>query len=59
MYSSFSQGYGNSAMGNLGAGIAGVQNKASGMIAKFRNNKVVSGTSDFLYSNSLVAKVCF
>ena len=61
MYSSFSQGYGrsNSAMGNLGAGIAGVQNKASGMIAKFRNNKVVSGTSEFLYSNSLVAKVCF
>ena len=26
---------------------------------KFRNNKIVGGTTDFLYSNSLVAKVCF
>ena len=45
--------------GNLGAGTANAQNQANQMMAKFRNNRMVSGTTDFLYSNSLVAKVCF
>ena len=45
--------------GNLGAGTANAQNQANQMMAKFRNNRMVSGTTDFLYSNNLVAKVCF
>ena len=45
--------------GNLGATSANAQNNANQMMAKFRNNRMVSGTTDFLYSNSLVAKVCF
>ncbi len=45
--------------GNLGATTANAQNNANQMMAKFRNNRMVSGTTDFLYSNSLVAKVCF
>jgi hypothetical protein len=57
-YSSFSQGY-NNPMANLGKGFANAQLGASGTFNKFRNNKVVSGTTDFLYSNSLVAKVSF
>ena len=57
-YSGFSSGY-NNPMADLGKGFAGAQNATSGMMSKFRNNKMVSGTTDFLYSNSLVAKVCF
>jgi len=57
-YSSFSQGY-NNPMSDLGKGFANAQLGASGTFNKFRNNKVVSGTTDFLYSNSLVAKVSF
>ena len=57
-YSSFSQGY-NNPMSDLGKGFANAQLGASGTFNKFRNNKVVSGTTDFLYSNSLVAKVFF
>ena len=58
MYSGFSKGI-NNPMRNLGSGVSNVESSASGMMAKFRNNKIVGGTSDFLYSNSLVAKVCF
>ena len=58
MYSGFSKGY-NNPMRNLGSGASNVAASSSGMMAKFRNNKIVGGTSDFLYSNSLVAKVCF
>jgi len=58
MYSGFSKGYKNP-MRNLGSGASNVAASSSGMMAKFRNNKIVGGTSDFLYSNSLVAKVCF
>ena len=60
-YSSFSSGYGQNQgiMGKLGSGLAGAESGASGMMSKFRNNKMVSGGTDFLYSNSLVAKVCF
>ena len=61
-YSSFSSGYGQNP-GIMGKPwevvLAGAQSGASGMMAKFRNNKMVSGGTDFLYSNSLVAKVCF
>jgi len=57
-YSSFSQGY-NNPMADLGKGFANAQLGASGTFNKFRNNKIVGGTTDFLYSNSLVAKVCF
>jgi len=45
--------------GNLGGTAANAQNNANQMMSKFRNNRMVSGSTDFLYSNSLVAKVCF
>ena len=57
-YSGFSSGY-NNPMADLGKGFANAQNATSGMMSKFWNNKMVNGTTDFLYSNSLVAKVCF
>ena len=57
-YGSFANNY-NSPMADLGSAVAGARNRAGGMFANFRNNKVVSGTTDFLYSNTLVAKVCF
>ena len=57
-YGSFASNY-NSPMASLGNAVAGAKNSAGGMFSKFRNNKVVSGTTDFLYSNTLVAKVCF
>tara|TARA_Y100000591_G_C21775483_1_gene668043 strand:- start:169 stop:1101 length:933 start_codon:yes stop_codon:yes gene_type:complete len=57
-YGSFANNY-NSPLADLGGAVAGTRNKAGGMFSSFRNNKVVSGTTDFLYSNTLVAKVCF
>ena len=57
-YGSFSSSY-NNPLANFGSALGGASNQASGLMSKFRNNKVVSGTTDFLYSNSLVAKVCF
>jgi len=57
-YSSFSTGY-NNPMSDLGKGFANAQAGATGTFNKFRNNRMVSGTTEFLYSNSLVAKVCF
>ena len=36
-----------------------VEPKPQGIFAQFRNNKIVSGSKDFLESNSLVAKVVF
>tara|TARA_B110000902_G_scaffold254463_1_gene318527 strand:- start:32 stop:961 length:930 start_codon:yes stop_codon:yes gene_type:complete len=36
-----------------------VKPKQKGIFAQFRNNKIVSGSTDFLESNSLVAKVVF
>ena len=57
-YSGFSTGY-NNPMADLGKGFANAQTATTGMMSKFRNNRMVSGTTDFLYSNSLVAKVCF
>ena len=57
-YGGFATNYRNP-LANLGGGIANAQSGISGAFARFRNNKVVSGTTDFLYSNSLVAKVSF
>ena len=57
-YGSFASNY-NNPLSNLGGGLANAQSGIKGAFAKFRNNKVVSGTTEFLYSNSLVAKVCF
>ena len=57
-YGSFASNY-NSPMASLGEAVGAASNKAGGMFGQFRNNKVVSGTTDFLYSNTLVAKVCF
>lgn len=57
-FSSFSTQY-NNPMTNIGQSLAQAQVGATGMVSKFRNNKMVSGGTDFLNSNSLVAKVCF
>lgn len=57
-YGNFASNY-RSPLSNLGRGAANTKRGISGLFAKFRNNKLVSGTTDFLYSNSLVAKVCF
>ncbi len=57
-YGNFASNY-NSPLSDLGGAVAGARNRAGGMFSKFRNNKVVAGTTDFLYSNTLVAKVCF
>ena len=57
-YGNFANNY-NSPLADLVGAVAGSRNRAGGMFSKFRNNKVVSGTTDFLYSNTLVAKVCF
>jgi len=51
-YGSFSSNY-NNPLANFGSALGGASNQASGLMSKFRNNKVVSGTTDFLYSNSL------
>lgn len=58
-YGSFSSNYNKNPLSNFGSALGGASNQASGMMSKFRNNKVVGGSVDFLYSNSLVAKVCF
>ena len=34
-------------------------NTSGGLMSGFRNNRFVSGSTEFLYSNSLVAKVAF
>ena len=52
-YGSFSSNY-NNPLANFGSALGGASNQASGLRSKFSNNKVVSGTTDFLYSNSLV-----
>ena len=57
-YGSFASNY-NNPLSNLGGGFANAHGGIKGAFSKFRNNKMVAGTSEFLYSNSLVAKVCF
>lgn len=43
----------------MGSGIGNAQKSVAQGFAKFRNNRLVSGAANFLYSNSLVAKVVF
>ena len=57
-YGSFASNY-NNPLSNLGGGFANAHGGIKGAFSKFRNNKMVSGTKEFLNSNSLVAKVCF
>ena len=57
-YGSFASNY-NNPLANLGKNVANAESGMAGLFGKFRNNRVVGGTSDFLQSNSLVAKVCF
>ena len=57
-YGSFASNY-NNPLSNLGGGFANAHSGIKGAFSKFRNNKMVAGTTEFLYSNSLVAKVCF
>tara|TARA_B110000438_G_C15808010_1_gene648333 strand:+ start:1403 stop:2362 length:960 start_codon:yes stop_codon:yes gene_type:complete len=57
-YSSFSENMGTPAA-NLGAGAGKAQAAMTEQFNKFKNNKFVSGASDFLMSNTAVAKFCF
>ena len=57
-YGNFASNYRNQ-LANLGGKVANAQSGVSGYFSKFRNNKLVSGTTSFLYSNTLVAKVSF
>ena len=57
-YSGFQENY-NNPFSKVGKGITDAEYNASNLMSKFRNNRFVSGGSDFLNSNSLVAKVCF
>lgn len=60
-YSSFGNSYGQSGgiAADLGSAAGNIQGGISAGLGKFKNNKYVSGATDFLYSNSLVAKVTF
>ena len=57
-YSSIADNY-NNPISNLGNIVGSAEKNTSQMFTNFRNNRYVSGTSEFLYSNSLVAKVAF
>ena len=57
-YSSFSQNY-KSPMTLLGESVGNFQKSTTGMFERFRNNKYISGSSEFLNSNTLIAKVSF
>ena len=57
-YSSFSSNYRNP-MAVLGDSIDAVQQSSSSMFERFRNNNYVAGTTEFLHSNTLIAKVSF
>lgn len=49
----------SSPLQNMGSAVGEIKNKLNTEVQKFRNNKLVSGTWDFLNSNSLVAKFAF
>ena len=44
---------------SMGSAVGEIKNKLNTEVQKFRNNKLVSGTWEFLNSNSLVAKFAF
>ena len=46
-YGNFASNF-NSPMANLGETVANSRNKMGGLFSSFRNNRVVSGTSEFL-----------
>ena len=57
-YSGFSSNYKNPVV--AAAGSLGTSSKFMGdQAAAFRNNKYVSGATDFLWSNSVIAKISF
>ena len=58
-YSSFSNNFGNSVSADLGASAGAAAGGLTNQFNKFKSNKYVAGASDFLMSNSLVAKFCF
>lgn len=59
-YSSFSNNFGNNSVaGDLGGAAGSASGAMSGTFNKFKSNKYVSGATDFLMSNSAVAKFCF
>tara|TARA_B100001287_G_scaffold274078_1_gene278698 strand:- start:1966 stop:2931 length:966 start_codon:yes stop_codon:yes gene_type:complete len=59
-YSSFSNNFGQSSIASdLGSGAGGAAGALTGTFNKFKSNKYVSGATDFLMSNSAVAKFCF
>ena len=55
-YTALGNGYKNP-VGNLTSNLGGAS--TGGFFGRFGNNKYVSGTRDFLQSNTLVAKVVF
>ena len=57
-YSSFSQNY-KSPLTLLGEGVGNLKNSSASMFGRFRNNRYISGSSEFLNSNTLIAKVSF
>jgi hypothetical protein len=57
-YQSFTSNY-RSPLTDLGNMVGNAEKSTAGMFNSFRNNRLVSGTNDFLQSNSLVAKVSF
>ena len=56
-YSSFSNNFGVAK--DLGGAAGSASGTMSGQFNKFKSNKYVSGATDFLMSNSAVAKFCF
>ena len=57
-YGSFASNY-RSPLSDLGNMVGSAEKNSAGMFNSFRNNRIVSGTTEFLHSNSLVAKVAF
>jgi hypothetical protein len=57
-YNSFGDNF-NNPMANLGQAVGNIKGGVTSGLGKFKNNKYVAGASEFLYSNSLVAKVTF
>ena len=57
-YSGFSSNYKNPVVDAAGA-LGSSSNFLGKQASAFRNNRFVAGATDFLWSNSLIAKICF
>ena len=57
-YNSFGNNF-NNPVANLGQAVGNIKGGVTAGLGKFKSNKYVAGATDFLYSNSLVAKVTF